>query len=263
MDDDDSVAPCPPGSWADCPVTSCVDLFAQRPDAPDGLYWLDPDADGAPFRTRCDDGGWTLLLVTADDGQDTWTWDARDLWTTDESVIGDVDALDRDFKSPALHELPFRELKFRHLPSEHWMTYEAGDGGTSLAGLLSHVGGPVCWTAGEGFSPVDGSLALAGLCDDNLYLNPVDQDGDAGCDPAEPHRSDAWGPAWSGGGNDGCPFDDVGELTGLGPSSLEDPSLEYGAAPSDVSRGIGFGQALGLNTGEIGTGQNRMEVLAR
>jgi hypothetical protein len=267
-DDDDSALPCLPGSWVECPVVSCAALFEQRPDAPEGLYWLDPAQDGAPFRTRCEaaieGGGWTLLLVTADDGTNTWTWNARDLWTSDTSVVGDPEQLDRDFKSLALHELPFRDLLFRHLPSQHHLVYgDVNDGGTSLGGLLSYIGGPVCWDAGGGHAPTAGTVSLDGLCDDTLYLSPIDQDGDAGCDPEQPHRSDAWGPAWSAGGNDGCPFDDVGELSGLGPSALEDPAVEYGAPPAEVSRGVGFGQALGLNTGEPGSGENRMEVLAR
>jgi hypothetical protein len=192
VDDDDSADCGPLGSGPDCAAASCAALLEVRPDAGTGLYWLDPDGDGGAFETRCDDdvdgGGWTLLLVSADDAVDTWTWNQRALWTSDASTVGSPGELGGDFKSPALHELPFRELLFRHHPSQTWVVYEVGDGGTSLAGWLAHLGGPLCWQAGEGHAPtaISPGLDLGGLCDDRLVLNPIDQDGDAGCDPGEP-----------------------------------------------------------------------------
>ena len=274
-DDDDATgdddATCLRGEEESCPAASCAELLQERPQLePPGIWWLQPALAPLPSRTRCDadpGGGdaWTLALISADDGTDTWTWANRGLWTTDSSTVGSVSALDADFKSRLLHQLPVRDLAFRHLPSGLWIEYAGvGDGSSPLADLLL-ADEPPCWQPGEGHPPTGGDVEAleGGLCDPNLYLHAQDQDGDAGCAPAEPHRSDAWGPAWSAGGNDGCPFDDVGELTSLGPSVLEDPEIEYGAVPDGVSRGIGFGQALGLNSGAVGSGENRIELLIR
>ena len=264
-DDDATDVPCLLGEAADCPAASCAELLQLRPElSSPGVWWL--DATNTPFRARCEldpAGGqaWTLLLVSADDAIDTWTWSGRGIWT-DSATVGSLDALDTDFKSEALAQLPVADLAFRHHPSGAWVEY-AGIGDRMPLGEHLDIEVP-CWQPGEGIAPTGGDVELLdGLCDPNLYLNAVDQDGDAGCGPPEPHRSDAFGPAWSAAGNDGCPFDDVGELSSLGSSALEDPAIEYGAAPDGVSRGIGFGQQLGLNSGAPGSGENRMEVWGR
>jgi len=270
--DDDDATSCLTGDVAACPAASCAALVDERPKLSlPGVWWLDPDGGGSPFRTRCEadpDGGapWTLAVVSADDATDTFTYDRRGLWGGSvAAVAGSADALDRDFACAALQELPFADVAVRHLPSAVRVEYaDVGDGTGSFAALLDAVGEAPCHQSGDGFPPTGGDVpALDGLCDPDLYLNPRDQDGGTGCDPVEPHRSDAWGPAWSAAGNDGCPFDDVGELSSFGPSTLEDPAVEYGAPPAEASRGLGFGQALGLNTGDPGSGDNRIELLLR
>lgn len=208
------------------------------------------------FDAWCEDGlhggGWMLLLVSADDGQDTWTWAARSLWDAVGASVGGVQPGPADLRSPALGLKPIGELLFVHRPSDV----------TALYALPATAPLPEQLPAEADCSPqplplVAGSLG-AGLCDTDLYLSPADLDG-VDCDVPEPHRSDAWGPAWSVGGNDGCPLDDVGETGSLGPSALEDPAVEYGLAEPAV----GFGRALGLNTGVPGSGQNRIEVYGR
>ena len=67
----------------------------------DGLYWIDPDGTGpnAPYQAQClmdtsyDGGGWTLVAVSSDDGQDTWTWNNRNYWDTDTTTFGSLNAL--------------------------------------------------------------------------------------------------------------------------------------------------------------------------
>ncbi len=48
-----------------CAGSSCASILAARPDATDGLYWLDPETDGAPVAYLCDmvtdGGGWTRV----------------------------------------------------------------------------------------------------------------------------------------------------------------------------------------------------------
>ncbi len=235
----------------ECPWLAC-----SEPGAPSGRTWLGTPDD--PWEGWCaqdvEGGGWTLLLVSSDDGQETWTWDRRDLWAADGASLGDLDERDRDLRSPALGLLPIGALLFVHRPSDVTARYDLGGAGT----LGQRLAAPEADCDPVGVPLAGGSLDpdAPGLCDSDLYLNPADLDG-ASCGVPEPHRSDAWGPAWSVGGNDGCPLDDPGEASSLGPSSLEDPSLEYGAA----APAVGFGRALGLNT-QPGT-RDRMEVWGR
>jgi hypothetical protein len=237
-------------------TTACVMApggFAEGVADPDPDEVPDEVPDGDPLEAD----GWTLLLISADDGQDTWTWAARDLYGPGGAMVGSLDRRDRDLRSPAIGEVVVGELLFVHRPSAITARYLLPGAAATLA---NHLGGGDADCEPEAIPLAGGTLEdpAGALCDTGLYLNPADLDG-LGCDLPEPHRSDAWGPAWSVGGNDGCPLDDVGETGSLGPASLEDPTVEYGLAEP----AIGFGRALGLNTGQAGSGQNRMEVYAR
>ena len=82
------------------------------------------------------------------------------------------------------------------------------------------------------------------LCDDDLYFNAADLDGETdpgGCTAY--HCVDhAFGPSWNV-GNDpthGCPFDDPGFRSSLGPNA------DY---PGSEEIGFGFAHALDLSTG--------------
>ncbi len=245
-DDDDADEPADDDDSGDALPDSCEGEVGR----------LDVSVAGEPFEAWCEGelhgGGWMLLMVASDDGQDTWTWAARELWAADGRSVGTLDDLTADLRSPALGLLPIGELLFVHRPSDATARYALPTSAPLPAQLPAE---PDC--APIGLPLVAGDLG-PGLCDTALYLSPADLDG-VDCDVPEPHRSDAWGPAWSVGGNDGCPLDDVGETGSLGPSALEDPTVEYGlAAPA-----VGFGGAIGLNTGAAGTGANRMEVYGR
>ena len=37
-----------------------------------------------------DGGGWTLILTSSDDGQDTWTWNNRHYFDTDTTTFGSL-----------------------------------------------------------------------------------------------------------------------------------------------------------------------------
>jgi hypothetical protein len=58
----------------------CADIKAKNKAAKDGVYLIDPDGKGgkASCQVHCDmshdGGGWTLVAVSSDDGQNTWTW---------------------------------------------------------------------------------------------------------------------------------------------------------------------------------------------
>lgn len=136
---------------------SCSDLLARDPAARTGRHVIDPDGDGpgAEIEVHCDmdreGGGWTLVFVSSDDAQNTWTFGARPLMTTDATPVGSLDAIQRDFKSPAYHALQFRDVLFVHAPSGVTAEYEGVDtGNRDFGSFLASIEYPVC------------SLALAG-----------------------------------------------------------------------------------------------------
>ena len=87
-DADDSVGS-QDGSSENCPSVSCSALLASGITV-DGLYWLDPDGEGA-FEAVCDmttsGGGWTLAGTVVK--VDTNSWGTEATWT-DESTFGDA-----------------------------------------------------------------------------------------------------------------------------------------------------------------------------
>ncbi len=254
----DSVTICPPGTERDCPADSCAAVIDVLPTAGDGLYWLDPEG-GSPYQASCemstDGGGWTLVAVVSDDGQDSWTWYDRHYWDSDETSFGDVEELESDFKSPALHQVPCSDLLFLHEPSGDWAQYDGvGDGTEDLGSIVGWYGSSYCWAADSGFELTDGSIgAFHDLCETRLYFNAADHDGTTTCSCTD-CNDHSHGPAWSTIGNSGCPFDDPASSGGMGPQATDD------RVESDS---VGFGEALQLNTGSAGSGENRMLVYAR
>jgi hypothetical protein len=251
---------CSAGSDVGVPATSCVQVQKANPGAKEGLYWLDLDGAGAapPFQALCRfdlaGGGWTLAAVVSNDNQNTWTWNQRQRWQ-DTTTFGSSAALTKDFKSPALAGLPFKDLLFVHAPSQVWAQYaNVGDGLQTLAQKIAGYGNdPVCWQPDTAFALADGTLTKSGkLCDTRLYINAHDHDG-------KPYQCGddefTWGPGWSSGdGGNGCPLDDPGAISSLGAC--------YNQANTEVNT-TGFGQALGLNSGQNGTGANHMRVFVR
>ncbi len=249
---------CTPGVDLANPATSCASI-PTSPTPTDGLYWIDPDGKTgpvAPVQTACVfgyGGGWALVAIAADDSQNTWTWDARALWTTNTAVFGSPSVGNKDFKSALLHTLPFKEVLFVHAPSLVWAAYGAvGDGKQSLAAKINSYGAAaVCWNPGQGFKMTAGSLVSSGaLCETALYFNMNDHDGNAACGDDD----QSWGPGWNTYTNAKCPFDDPGITGGLGPAA---------SSAGNEAVNCGFGQVLGLNKGQAGTGQNRMMVFVR
>ena len=252
-----TVGACPYGEASSCPATSCAEL-ASLGYGSDGRYWIDPDAAGA-FEAWCDlsidGGGWTLVSVTSDDSADTWTYTSRRYWDLDSTTFGTLDDLDADYKSVAMHRQSMEEVLVVHYPSSTWATYPGvGDGSSAFAAVIASYGDEYCWRDGRGFDMGAGSLvASGGLCDTDLYLNAADHDGGGGSCTCADCVSHAFGPSWNVDNGDGCPFDDPGAMASAGPDS--------DAAGESVS--IGFGAALGLNTGATGAGENYLWILVR
>ena len=246
-------------SYSGEPVLSCKDLPSSSPT---GLYTL--EYPSGLYRTHCeqsiDNGGWTLVAVVSDDGQDTWTWQSWTFWATSLSVFGSPLQLTRDFRSPALLNVDYTDILFTHRPSNVWAAYHnVGFGNSSLGNFVENFmgGGGVCYgTSGfSGFSLSDGNISVAGnLCDTNLYFNAVDQDGTSVCTGL--NSDSTRGPNWNTQNNHGCPFDEPA-TGGLGPSASTSESQEK------ENSALGFGGPLGLNTGAPGSGENNMRVYVR
>ena len=173
------------GALESTPGRSCVDILNRNPDGGDGVWWIDPDGDGAgAYQVACDQttdgGGWTLVMVTSDDEQTTWTWNDRHLLDTDTRLVGALASRDHDFKSAALHDLPMSDLLFVHHPSEIWASYHAvSDGSGAFGDAITSAGPPTCYDQdADGYEMSAGTLTLTGdLCTTRLFLNPADWDG--------------------------------------------------------------------------------------
>jgi hypothetical protein len=267
-------AACPPGgngSSEDCPGIDCATILDAGLSTGDGHYWIDPLASGSPYLVQClmeptyDGGGWTLVAVSSDDGQDNWTWDNRSYWDTDTTTFGSLVALEEDFKSQALHEVMAADLLFVHAPSGVWAAYDdVSPGGDTLEGTVTAVGEEACYEFNAGFPLTAGTLTQGGnLCSTDLYLNAQDQDGNNTCSSCTACGT-SHGPVWSANNNEGCPLDDV-FLASLGPRKLV-PAVEVGDINDTENGGTGgqgFGWALNLNTGSSGAAENYMSVYVR
>ncbi|MCG8423519.1 MAG: calcium-binding protein [Proteobacteria bacterium] len=252
--------------------TSCSELGQLDPGAPTGIHTIDIDGNlpMAELDVYCDmgreGGGWTLVLVSSDDGQATWTMDNRTLMTTDTRPIGSLDAHNRDFKSPAYHALLFRDVLFVHQPSGLTAEYEGvGDGTQSFDRFLGAIPYPVCdlSQADDGHPQTGGTLVLTEpLCDTDLYFNLGDHESAAvDCnDLSAAYNNATFGPTWSRGNNYGCPFDDPSS-SGLGPNN------QCGQCPTGTSaqeaNTRGFGTILGLDTGMPGMAENLVQLFIR
>ncbi|WP_258183042.1 fibrinogen-like YCDxxxxGGGW domain-containing protein [Enhygromyxa salina] len=252
---------------------SCSDWLAFTPGATDGIIQIDPDGaagDIPPAEVFChmskDGGGWTLVFTASDDGEDTWTWNNRAKLAGEPDAVGDLDSTNLDFMSPAYHTLPATDILFIHQPSDVWAHYaNVGDGVMTLGQIVLAAGSPVCDynLGGNGHELAGGTLTSSGqLCDTDLYFNLGDHEMDlASCmDFGSGSNTATFGPVWSADKGAGCPFDDPAEF-GLGPHG------PCGACPPNfVSTEfdyLGYGNALNLNTGAAGAGENYMQIYVR
>ena len=269
-------------------ATRCLDLLLA--DAPSEDTKLVIDADGPsspdgpdneePFEVWCDmthaDGGWTLVMVASDDGEDTWTWGTRELLSTMPYTVGDLDTLDRDFMSPAYHLVDFSDLLFVHQPSGEWASYtnvafSGVDtvGETTLANFIASLPETICDESlvEEGVPMDDGTLVPADesldennhLCDTDLYFNLGATE--ENCGDEIPAVSAVFGPSWHGDGSGDCDLFAEPAQYSLGPQGPCVPcasTVTVNEAPT-----LGFGNALGLNTGAAMSGENYIEVYVR
>lgn len=246
---------CPAGSGIhpSCPAPGCREAKDSGALTTSGKLWI--EADGEVGATWCEHdlagGNWSLAAVIADDGDDTWTWNQRAAWT-DATTFGPDDRLDRDRKTVAFARVPLQDLLFVHAPSGEWAYYvDVATGDVSLRELLADAEAR-CQRPWEGMEMTDGTIDRSGaLCSTRLYAHPEDQGGLGTCGEGSSH---AWGPAWSTGAASSCPFDAPGATGSLGPDA---------SMPDVESAALGFADALGLNTGVPGSGENNLHIYVR
>ncbi len=257
------------GAAEDCPAVDCEDVMAYYPGA-DGIYWIDPLGTSVGYEAYCDltleDGGWTLALTTSDDAVATWTWTQRLLMSSDTTLVGDVSLSNEDFKSQAHHDIYFFDLLFVHQPSGITAEYEVvSDGSVALADFIGAIDSPNCdlAMAGNSHELSGGSLTLGGnMCDTDLYFNLGDHEsGEAYClDLNSTWNHATYGPVWSMGNNNGCPFDDPSG-GGFGPTN-PCPSCDAGTEDTENTN-RGYAGTLGLNTGIAEEAENYMQMYVR
>jgi cysteine-rich repeat protein len=252
---------------------SCLEWQMFTANTEDGIITIDPDGEAgevAAFDVMChmskDGGGWTLVFTSSDDDTDTWTWNNRAKLANEPDVIGSLDETNLDFMSPAYHNIPATDLLFIHSPSDVWAHYaNVGDGTMTVGQIIFAAGSPVCdyQLGGNGYELAGGTLTSSGmLCDTDLYFNLGDHEQDlASCmDFGSGSNTAAYGPVWSADKGAGCPFDDPAEF-GIGPHG------PCGACPNSFPSTefnyLGYANALGLNSGTPGAGENYMQIYVR
>ncbi len=214
-DDDASIFPDPSGPCAE--GTSCQDIQDREYGTSDGTYNIDPDgyATGEdPEEVWCDlsvyDGGWTLLGTSpAESGGWGDVFDQA-------SGFGSLSLTDR-YKTTAYGTMPFTDLMFTDGILS--AVYEGvGDGTTTLLDFQASVPTWNCGSSdGYRWSLTDGDLHGGSLCDTDLYMHPLDEDGttNSACETDYEWADHGRGPTWSAANNNGCPLDDP-SLTGFG-----------------------------------------------
>ncbi len=180
-------------------ATDCKEIIDGDPDAEDGVYTIDPDADGGnePFDAYCvmsvAGGGWTTIGYLKAMGQ--WSWNVY----TDVGDLGDVNggfALGSTLRDVSF---PVREkvIIYRRLIEQgndlgtHWMLDARSNGQPINYGAIHSTNNGWTYTDSRGAGPVDAgnvcshncnSFAGAGMFHDSSNIGyHGTQSGNYGC----------------------------------------------------------------------------------
>jgi hypothetical protein len=186
----------------------------------------------------------------ANDGQNTWTWDNRSLWT-DTRLLGDPSNLN-DYKGPAFL-LPAQDLLFVSAQGDV-LEYRNALAGLSITQLmamrqpcfgLNGPSPPAC----VGFAPTASNTThlKPTLFNTNLYIHPKDTD-------ASTINDDTYGFAWCGRRDVlNLPFDDASYFA-LGPHKT---TFSLFSSSSELIQKLGVG---GFITGGFSSNSSYYEV---
>ena len=148
----------------------------------------------------------------ANDGQATWNWVNRSLWT-DNRLLGDANSLG-DYKGPAFLQ-PAHDLLFVSSQGD-MLEYDNALGGTAITmlmrtqqpcrGLDTLLPNP-CF--GFEATPRNNTHLRSKLFNHNLYVHPLDNDNSTSLE-------NAYGFAWCAWDNAFVSFDDAAYTSGFG-----------------------------------------------
>lgn len=183
---------------------SCQELF-ERGEAADGVYKVDLNGgdESDAVDVYCDmtrkEGGWTLVAVIADDGNNYWTWDDRSKTYDGVSVTGSVSSISTDYQGEAWHSLAGSEMLFTKANNASDYIYYTSILSNSSIGSRY----PTSIAAVGEFAAADFSGAWQQECGTQLHMSLVQPDSDGnGWDEA------SWGFVWRSVNNNSCNYDD-------------------------------------------------------
>ena len=127
-----------------CSAMSCDEILSDNPTYPDGVYWIDPDGNGA-VAAYCNmsiaGGGWTLVGKFSN--QDSRNWATGPTNWTDYTNFGNTNSLSdgADAKSELWYRMVVDDFLLNdHLnPTDYVHTDDACIGGNSLADYFNQA----------------------------------------------------------------------------------------------------------------------------
>lgn len=144
------------GDGSSCAGKDCASIHAQRPTAPSGFYYIDPNNSGTGFQVYCDmitsGGGWTYLATVTNNGDSTnqgkWlhTSPSPNSWESTSATFGTLDpSVNADYRSAAFHTVKATSIMITHRNQFLLRTDDkCMPGTTSLAQTFASQG----WTCG-------------------------------------------------------------------------------------------------------------------
>jgi len=159
-------------------------------------------------------GWWTLIATTADDNNDTWTYDNRSLlWNNSE--VWSLKEMYKDFKSKAYHTLKFQDMMFIDKQEIWWSYHDINkEYDSTVAEWIPQTLDCAFWKWRD-FSMNSWNVSK------NLWQDDYQQDrmlffsvydNEAGCRPGVSDNHNAYWPSWWYSSNQGFSPDDPGAM---------------------------------------------------